>query len=153
MAKYTKSSAVHGAWVKGTEVTDGTKAKLVSETNPEPSQFQNKDGSIKTQDVAKIRFQGGTEPLNISLNRTTLNGLIEAFGEDSKEWIGKVLTVKTEKTRIGGKNVTVVYLIPEGFEMKDDENGYAKVVKIGEETIQTAPSDDVEDLDPADIPF
>ena len=34
------------------------KEKMVSETSPQPSQFTNKDGTPKDQDVCKIRFVG-----------------------------------------------------------------------------------------------
>ena len=129
--KYTKTSGVVGKWIKGSEVQSGSRAKLVSETNPSPSQFKNKDGSVKMQDVAKIQFDGGAEPLNISLNRASINALVDAFGEDSAKWQGHALTVETEKMRVAGKAVTVVYLIPEGYERVDDANGYAVIVKKG----------------------
>ena len=130
MAKYQKQNNVSGNWVKNGEITNGVKAKLVSETTPTASQFKNEDGTAKTQDVAKIRFENLKEAMNISINRPTLNGLIEAFGEDSKNWINKYLTVQTEKMVVGGKRVTALYLIPNGFELKEDENGYMVIKKI-----------------------
>src|SRR6267142_1428773 len=97
MSTYQKRSGIQGKWVKGSEVKSGTKCTLVSETSPQPSQFKNKDGSMKMQDVAKVHFEGSTETLNISINSATLNALIDAFGEDSKKWLKKVLTSETEK--------------------------------------------------------
>jgi len=129
--KYTKSQAIAGAWVKGSEVVSGTHCKLMSETNPMPSQFLNKDGSVKMQDVAKIQISGDAEQKNISLNRATINGLVDAFGEDSAGWQGHVLTIETEKVRVAGKAVTAVYLVPEGYERVDDENGYTVILKKG----------------------
>src|SRR3990167_5565974 len=140
MAQYQKSVNVSGAWAKGSDLTSGSKAKMVSETNPQASQFLNKDGSMKTQDVCKIRFEGKPEPLNISLNRATINALVDAFGEDSKNWMGQVLVVETEKMRVAGKAVTATYLIPDGYERIDDENGYAVIVKSGSK-VETAPDD------------
>jgi hypothetical protein len=131
MALYAKSSSVTGAWVKGSELRSGTKCKLVSETTPQTSQFKNKDGSVKMQDVAKIRLEGDDEPKNISLNRATIDALVDAFGEDSSKWIGKTLTAETEKTQIAGKRVTVVYLVPDGYEVKEDLAGYVHIVKSG----------------------
>jgi hypothetical protein len=130
MAKYSKQTMVGGKWAKASEVK-ATKAKIVSETSPQSSTFLNKDGSPKTQDVTKVQFQGEPEPLNVSLNRATINGLVDAFGEDSKEWQGHVLAVETEKMRVAGKAVTALYLIPDGYERVDDENGYAAIVKKG----------------------
>ncbi len=152
MAKYTKQSAVSGAWLKAAEVQAGARAKLVSETTPQPSSFTNKDGSPKTQDVAKIRIEGLSETFNVSLNRATIFGLVDAFGEDSKDWQGHVLSVETEKVRVGGVTRTALYLIPDGYVKSDDSSGYAVITKKGEPlpTIQTVEEDTV---DVSSIPF
>ena len=155
MTQYQKNEGVYGKWVKGSEIQTGTVAKLVSEVKPEPSQFQNKDGSMKMQDVGKIRFQDGKESMNISLNRATIHGLIDAFGNDSKEWIGKLLTAVTERMVVGGKRVTAIYLLPEGYELIEDSEGYMKVVNqtIKDETVQIAPAPMEDEINPNDIPF
>ncbi len=160
MAKYRKTNIIIGAWAKASQLTNGITAKIVSETKPQPSQFLNKDGTPKMQDVAKILFQGFSEVLNISLNRTTINGLIDAFGEDSAQWQNKTLTVETEKVRVGGKAVVALYLIPEGYHKIDDENGYAIIVAKGS---LTQKEDDIpiiekgmidqDDLESKNIPF
>ena len=153
--KYTKSSTVSGAWVKGSEVVSGTKCKLVAETVPSESTYE---GKVIKNNVSKIRFQGEEgEAKNVNVNRPSINALIDAYGEDSKDWIGKLLTAQTEKMLVGGKRVTALYLIPEGFEMKEDENGYIVISRIGEKVSQEIgttsngyPSDDI---NPEDIPF
>jgi hypothetical protein len=145
MAIYKKSSSgVQGAWVKGKELVSGVRAKLVSETEPGPSNYKNADGTPKIQNIAKIRFEGGTESLNINLNRTNRDGLIDAFGEDSKNWIGKYLTVKTEETRIAGKLQIAVYLLPEGYILQNDEEGYAHIVNPNKEPTSSAPQEELE---------
>src|SRR3990167_4006379 len=136
MAIYSKQNFVGGAWVRNSEIISETKCKLVSETEPQPSKFKNKDGSVKMRDVAKIKFEGLNDVLNINLNRATINGLVDAFGEDSKNWMGKMLTVITEKIMVGGKRVIAMYLLPEGYEMKDDENGYVQIVNPKKESVQ-----------------
>jgi hypothetical protein len=88
MATYKKNTSVGGKWAKTSELTGAGWAKIVSETNPQPSTFLDKNGNAKNQDVAKVQFDGQDEPLNVSLNRATINGLVDAFGEDSKEWQG-----------------------------------------------------------------
>lgn len=169
MTKYSKTSAIMGSWAKASEIENGTTAKIVSETAPQASQFKNKDGSIKTQDVTKVLFKGFPEAMNVSLNRTTINGLVDAFGEDSVDWKDKILTVETEKVRVGGKAVVALYLIPEGYEKRDDESGYAVIVKIGlgedevvkkpkkskilEEDIPVIEEDGEEEIDVKNIPF
>jgi hypothetical protein len=149
MAKYQKQTMVGGKWAKASEIKSGTRAKIVSETTPQSSSFLNKDGSPKTQDVCKVQFEGQPEALNLSLNRATINGLVDAFGEDSSKWQGHYLTVETEKMRVAGKAVVALYLIPEGYERVDDQNGYAMIVKEG------AGAEAPEDLPPIDeeLPF
>ena len=146
--KYTKQEFISGNWVKGSQIQSGLKCKLVSEVKPQESQWQNKDGSPKFQDVAKIKFQGINEEMNISLNRATINGLVDAFGEDSVAWGNKVLPAVTEKARVAGKNVTMIYLLADGYEKVDDANGYAAIVKKGS-TAETLPSIE----EGADLPF
>lgn len=102
--KYTKT--IGGAWAKGSDLASGTKAKIVSETVHSESQFKDKNGAPKFQDVAKVRFDGKDEAMNVNLNRATLYGLIDAFGEESKEWINKPLTVHTER-RGDGANIQI----------------------------------------------
>ena len=141
--KYTKTSGVVGKWVKGSEVVSGSKCRLVSETNPIASQFKNKDGSVKMQDVAKVQFESG-EPMNISLNRATLNALVDSFGEESAKWQGIELTAVTEKVVVGGKRVTAVYLVPQFYEVGEDANGYVVISKVGA---------DPESIPEIDLPF
>jgi len=56
---------------------------------------------------------------------------VDAYGEDSADWVNHVPIAETEKVRVAGKAVTAVYLVPEGYERVDDENGYTVIVKKG----------------------
>ncbi len=151
MARYTKAVSVSGNWIKAADVAQGTKAKIKSETNPIPSQFTDKNGAPKNQDVAKVVIQGSPDAVNVGFNRATINGLVEAFGEDSVNWIDKVLTVHVESMNVGGKRVKALYFVPEDFEVGEDDGGYIVVKKIGEKTnSQVAPEDEIT---PDDIPF
>jgi hypothetical protein len=128
--KYSKSAG--GPWAKASELTSGSRAKLISETERKESQFKDKNGNPKMQDVAKVRFEGKDEALNVNLNRATIYALIDAFGEESKDWMGRTLTVQTEKAVVAGKRVTVMYLVPDGFEVQEDTEGYVQIVRTGE---------------------
>lgn len=150
--QYTKAVSFSGSWVKGADIKSGIRAKLVSETARSESQFKNEDGTPKTQDVAQIRFEDKDENMNIALNRATLNGLIEAFGTESKDWMNKYLTTQTEKMVVGGKRVTALYLIPEGFELSEDSGGYMVITKIGEKTADIQVEKE-EEFDASQIPF
>jgi hypothetical protein len=157
--KYQKSNTIIGAWIKGSELSAIKEAKIVSETEPKPSLFTNKEGSPKTQNVCKIMFKGKEEVFNISLNKATINGLVDAFGDESKDWMNKLLGVETEKVRVAGKAGIATYLIPEGYERVDNQDGFAEIVKMGLEKKINQPedipviNDENDNIDVADIPF
>lgn len=152
--KYTQKQFTSGSWVDKTQLVSGMKAKIVSETKPSESNFKDKEGNIQMQDVAKVHFQGQPEAVNVSLNRATIAGLISAFGDDSANWQGHVLTTEVEKMRIGGKAVIGLYLIPEGYKKTDDENGFAVIAKEGEVIQIPAPEDTYpKGPNPDDIPW
>ena len=151
--EYPRQANVSGSWVKGSDVQSGIKCKLVSETIRTESQFKNEDGTPKMQDVAKIRFADKDEVMNIAINRATLTGLIDAFGTESKNWVDKYLTTQTEKMVVGGKRVTALYLVPEGYEVGEDEGGYMVVRPIKDESMEASPEVPADNIDPANIPF
>ena len=158
MAIFKKQQSTGGAWLDKKLIESGSKAKLVSETKVEASEYE---GKATTRNIVKIRIEGEDDSKNVALNKPTTNGLIDAFGEDSKEWINKELTVETEKTRIGGRAGIAIYLIPEGYEKVDDDQGYAIIQKIGgskSEVVKDMGSDipiiePGDDIDVKDIPF
>lgn len=149
MVQYTPSSTVAGGWVKKAELKNGQRAKIVSEATPQPSAFFDDKGNAKTQDVAKVHFEGQKEAVNCNINKPTINGLIKAFGTDSKEWIGKYVTVELEKVKVSGKTSLALYLVPEGFVKKDDADGFTVIVPENEE-VQT---DDEPKIKEEDLPF
>jgi len=125
--KYSKSSGIQGTWLKSSEIATGTLVKIVSETTPN-------EGEYGIQDVCKVKIKGENEVKNARLNKVTVNGLIDAFGEDSKDWMDKVLTIQTEKVIVGGKRVTAMYFIPEGFELRENNDGFMEIKRIGTDT-------------------
>jgi hypothetical protein len=129
--KYQQQQKQTGAWVDKKSLQSGTACKIVSETQSQPSSFKDKNGNTQNQDVCKVRFNGQQEAVNVNLNGATIGAMIDAFGDESINWQNKPLTVETEKMRVGGKAVVALYLIPEGYERVDDENGYAVIVKKG----------------------
>ena len=133
--KFTKNSGVQGIWINKKELKNGTELKLVSEAKEEPSQQGG------TQIVAKCRTEGDNEPKNVAINNPSKNALIDAFGEDSKEWVNKPLTIQTEKVIVGGKRGIALYLIPDGFEVVEDSEGYVKVLRIGTEDLKIQSED------------
>jgi hypothetical protein len=117
--EYTKS--LGGAWLDADKVVDGSKVKILNETVKRDSQFKDDEGNAKTKNVAKVQF-AGQQQVNMRLNWTTIYGLIDAFGNDSKNWIGKPLTAQVKEAVVGDKVRTIIYLIADGFELvKNDE--------------------------------
>lgn len=144
--EYNKSA---GSWVDVDKVQDGSKVKLVSECIRQESKYTNPDGSPKTENVVTARFQGQDAPVNVRLNWTSIYGLIDAFGKDSKEWVDKVLTVKKREVQVGDKIHDTLYYIPDGFELVKNAEKRLEVRKIGVEEI--TPVD--EGPDPDLVPF
>jgi hypothetical protein len=136
-----------GGWAKAAELKEGQKAKIVDECQPIESQFLDDKGNKKTQDVCKVRFEGFADALNVNLNRATIKGLVEAFGKDSKDWIGNVLTVHTEKVAVAGKRVTALYLVPEGFEVGENDEGYVEIKRKGDAPAATDKTDSADGFD------
>ena len=117
--EYNKS--LGGAWLDADKVVDGSKVKIISETTKRDSQFKDDEGVPKTENVAKVQFDGD-EPVNMRLNWTTIYGLIDAFGKESKDWMGRTLTARVKEAVVGDKVRTIIYLIADGFELvKNDE--------------------------------
>jgi hypothetical protein len=148
MADYEKKEFIAGKWADKAELFEKriTKAKIVSETNPESSSFKNEDGTPQMQDVCKVQFPGYPEALKVALNRATINALVDAFDRSSKNWQGHVLGLEIDK--LPGKKFPL-YLIPEGYKRIEDENGYPVIVKksAAKEELPTV------NLEEEEIPF
>jgi hypothetical protein len=144
--EYTKS--VGGAWLDADSLTSGVKIKITSECVRQDSKFKDKEGNTKTENIAKVRVQGADAEVNMRINWASIYALMDAFGTDSKNWVGKVLTAKTLEAMVGDSMRTIVYLIPEGFELaKIDKKMIIR--KVGEPTVDVG--DEGEDL--SDLPF
>ena len=143
---YDKKEFIAGKWADKAELYEKrvSKAKIVTETNTETSAFKNEDGTPQMQDVCRVQFPGYPEALKVSLNRATINSLVDAFGRTSKDWQGHVLALEIDK--LPGKKFPL-YLIPEGYKRTEDENGYSVIVKQG-----AAPAS-VPDVQLEDVPF
>lgn len=66
------------------------------------------EGKYGTQDVFLVKTSDEKEG-NVNLNSTSINALIDAFGEDSKNWIGKKVKVWAILSNISGKMQKAYY--------------------------------------------
>mgnify|MGYP001612381257 FL=1 len=149
--KYTKKTGSSGAWIDKDTIENGTLVKIVADTEP-------REGEFGTQNVTKVRVKGAEQSVNANLNQCTINGLIDAFGDDSKDWIGKVLTFQKEKMNVGGRRVTAMYLVPDGYVLSEDEQGYLVISSKTRQTMNKVDTVDTieypeEDINPEDMPF
>ena|SRR3990167_544643 len=147
--KVTKSSGVQGKWLNKKVVKTGDIAKIKTEATEEPSPLGG------TQLVARLHVKDQAEPANIAINKPSKNALIDAFGDDTANWIDKLLTLHVETAIISGKRGVAMYLVPEGFEVKEDSGGYLVVTRKGETNLERPrvlgnPEDEVNS---DDIPF
>ena len=73
---YEKKVVTGGKYASKEELFNkGVKrAKIVSETNDEPSNFKDKNGNPKTDHVCKVMFEGENESVKTQLNQATING-------------------------------------------------------------------------------
>ena len=94
------------------DIQDGDKVKILSEGEVVSGQFGE-------QQVFKIETRNGEK--NYPMNQKTVNILIDAFGEDSKNWVGKEVEVITRKGVYAGKKGIASYLVTDGWEL--DEYG------------------------------
>jgi len=137
------SKTVGGNWARANEIVSGTKIKLTTEATVQTSEEYG--DSL----IAKAKIQGALDEVNIRINKPSKNALIDAFGDDTTNWVGKVLTAQTEKSVVAGKRVTILYLVPEGFTLGEDAGGYVVIVRNGAPTQGT----DTAPITPDDIPF
>lgn len=131
---YEKRVTVGQFLKKGTDIKDGDLVELANEG-------KEIEGQFGTQDVFLIKTQDGKEG-NVSINQTSINGFIDAWGKDASKWVGKQVKVWKIKANVAGKFLDVYY-----FSHPD-----ADLTETGFVLPSTAVHPDGE-IDPADIPF
>lgn len=115
------------------------------------------EGQFGKQLVAKVRVKGQNEDVNMVIGTPTRNALIQAFGDDSVGWVGKVLTIAVESGIFAGKRGIMLNLIPEGYVLTEDAAGYIIIrpkVEPPESTTRNRSKEEVEeDINIDDVPF
>ena len=82
--KIQKVITAQGDWAKvGEDFKDGDLIKIMDEGTIVEGEF----GARK---VFKIAFKGREGTKNLSFNQTSLNNLVDGFGEDTKDWITQI---------------------------------------------------------------
>ena len=100
---YEKKATVGNFAKKGEDIHDQDIIQLVNEGQQVPGNFD------KVQNIFLAKMANGSEK-NISVNQTSINNLVDAFGKDSKQWIGKDIKVWLNRENVSGRFVQVMYL-------------------------------------------
>lgn len=141
--KVQKQVSIGGSWAKVNEdFKDGDLIKILDEGSVVEGEF----GARK---VFKVGFKGKEESKNMSFNQTSINNLIDGYGDDTKDWVGKKALVFIVKQMVQNKLRNIAYLAPEGWTMTD-EGQFVGPDKADKELDKMAGE---EDINPDDIPF
>ena len=111
---YKKKISMGKFLEKGKDIKDGDSVEIANEG-------KQVEGNYGTQDVFSIKTKDG-EVGNISFNRTSINNLIDGFGEDSINWIGKEVKSMVIKQMVSNKLTNVYYFLHPDT-ILDDESG------------------------------
>lgn len=101
--KVQKKITIQGDWVKVKEdIINGDIIKIIDEGQLLP-------GDYGERHVFKVLTNENGEKM-LTFNQTSMNYLIDAYGEETGEWKGKNVKVWLVKSNVGGKMKDIVYL-------------------------------------------
>lgn len=100
------------------DIKDGDIIKIVSEGQQVIKEFK---GNQVASTVTKVETRNGVKV--ITLNQTSVNNLVDAYGKDDKEWIGKEAKVWIIRAMISNKMQDIAYLSHPKAEMSEDSEG------------------------------
>ena len=139
--KFTKRISIGAFLKKGEDFKNGDILEIASEG-------KQIEGQFGMQDIFLVKINGGKEG-NISFNTTTINNLIDAFGEDSIHWIGKKVKVWAVLSNVQGKMIKVYYFLHPDSELDESTGQFLIPGK------DTSPNNNLEPngVNVKDIPF
>lgn len=109
-----KGGGVEGKWVKvGVDIKDGDRIKILD------GGVIDDTGNFGPKKVFRIMTRS-REEFVLNFNQTSLNNLVDGFGGESEEWVGKVAKAFVVRQMVGDGLKNVLYLAPEGWVMDDD---------------------------------
>lgn len=113
MAIYAKKVSVGSFLEKGVDIKD---SDLITVAN----EGKDVEGQFGTQHIFLVKT--ATKEGNVAFNQTSLNALIDAYGVDSKNWIGKQVKVWAILSNVQGKMTKVYYFTHPSADIDDDGN-------------------------------
>lgn len=146
MTIYQKKISVGAFFKKGEDFKENDLIEIANEGKQVPGQYG-------IQDIFLIKLGDGREG-NVSFNQTTMNGLIDAYGQDSLKWIGKKAKVVKVKMSVAGKFQDVYFFAHPDAELT--ENGFVlagKDSKFSNVDIPIIDEGEEEEVNINEIPF
>lgn len=141
--KIPKTSSIDGKWAKvGQDIKDGDRIQFLN------GGVLDTEGKYGARRVFKILTKKKEEFI-MSLNQTSLNNLVDGYGDESDTWKGKVASVFVIKQMVGDGLKNVCYLAPDGWEMNEDGEFGPK----DNEKKNNSNDNYDEPISPDDIPF
>jgi len=144
MAIYKKKESIGNFLKKGEDFKDGDSVEIANEG-------KQIEGQYGMQDIFMIKLEDGKEG-NVSLNQTSINNLIDAYGEDSLKWIGKKVKVTAILSNVQGKMIKVYYFLHPDSEL-DEETGQFVIAGKDPKEKDDIPVVEEEDINVKDIKF
>jgi len=83
------------------------------------SEGKKVEGTYGEQDVFLVKLPDEREG-NVSFNSTSINALIDAYGQESRNWIGKEAKVWAILSNVQGKMIKVYYFTSPDAELSED---------------------------------
>ena len=118
--KYFKKVSVGAYLKKGEDIKSGDIVTIANEG-------KQVEGQFGMQTVFLIKLSDNREG-NVSLNQTSINNIIDGYGDDSMNWIGKQVKVEGVMSNVKGKMTKVYYFIhPDS--VLDEDTGQFIIVK------------------------
>lgn len=138
--KFVKKVSVGAFFKKGEDYKDGDLVTIANEG-------KEIEGKFGTQNIFMIKLPDGREG-NASFNSTTINNLVDAYGEESIKWIGKQVKVTTMRQNVQGKIINIYYFFTPNTEF--DETTGQFVIKEKKEITDEQIQENVDQLEAFD---
>lgn len=87
------------------------------------------EGDYGVGTVFKVKVPSGDE-LTVRFNKTSINNMIDAFGDETTDWIGKQVKAWLILQNVGGKMKKVLYIAHPDADV-DDEGNFVLPAGIG----------------------
>ena len=101
-----------GPFLKASELQGIETVKITAEADWVDGSFTNPDGSKKQQYVCEVERQGDKRRLKLTI--ASCQEIAPVYGRDSKEWIGKDITVESVNVMVGSSMKQSIFCKPVG---------------------------------------